>query len=68
MLGDTALHPLAGLNEQLLLLPAEDAHPDDLVGPKGDLAPASSAATDIAVVAKVTHAIRKLGFEANLTS
>ena len=67
MLGDTALHPLAGLNEQLLLLPAEDANPDDLVRPEGDLAPASGAAPNIAVVAKVTHAIRKLSFEANLT-
>ena len=67
MLGDPALHPLAGLDEQLLLLPAEYANPNNLVGPQGDLAPASGAASDIAVVAKVTHAIRKLCFEANLT-
>ena len=67
MLGDTALHPLARLDEQLLLLPAEDADPDDLVGPQGDLPPAPGAAPNTTVVTQVTHPVSELGLQADLT-
>lgn len=61
-----AVDPLAGLDEQLLLLAAEDADPNDLGGAQRHLAPAARAAADAAVVADVPDAVGELGLEADL--
>lgn len=61
-----AVDPLSGLDEQFLLLAAEDADPDDLGRAQGHLAAAAGAAPDVAVVADVADAVRELGLQADL--
>ena len=60
-------HPLPALDQQLLLLPAQDADPDGFVRPQRDFAATSSATSHVAIVAEVADAVRELGLQADLT-